>query len=149
MSHKAIRDTLLNHLITNLPVGIDATDDVVYDGRSLDSQLGKDKFIAVYYAPVDAPRTAKNIESSKQNEGFLQVSCFSKRNDSTGSVQNFDNVLLSLVDDMQSIFDQVNQIAYNGQEVSITDVRANQMQNDESYIKQDVTIDFIAYTARN
>ena len=148
MSHKAIRDTLINHLISNLPVDIDAISDIVYDGQSLDGQLGKDKFLATYYAPVDAPRTAKDVQSAKQNDGFLQVSCYTKRNDTSGGVQNFDTVLLDLVDSIQAIFDQVNQITYNGQEVSITEVRANQLQYDDSYLKQDVTIDFIAYTAR-
>jgi hypothetical protein len=147
MSHKAIRDTILNHALTNLPAGI-TDQDIVFDGQSLDSQLGKSSFLAFYYAPVDAPRTAKNIESSKQNEGFFQISCYTARNDSAGGVTNYDNDLLALVDSIQSAFDQVNQITYNGQEVSITDVRANQMQYDDSYIKQDVTIDFIAYTAR-
>lgn len=146
MSHKAIRDTILNHALTNLPAGI-TDQDIVFDGQSLDSQLGKPSFLAFYYAPVDAPRTAKNIESSKQNDGFFQISCYAARN-SSGATTNYDNELLALVDSVQSAFDQVNQITYNGQEVSITDVRANQMQYDDSYIKQDVTIDFIAYTAR-
>jgi len=146
MSHRAIRDTILNHALLNLPTGITESD-IVFDGQSLDNQFSKDKFLAFYYAPVDAPRTAKNIESSKQNEGFFQVSCYARRNDS-GTNTNYDNELLDLVDSVQSAFDQVNEITYNGQEVSITDVRTNQMQYDESYIKQDVTIDFIAYTAR-
>lgn len=146
MSHKAVRNTILNHAIGNLPTGITEAD-IVFDGQSLDGQFGKEKFLAFYYSPVDAPRTAKNVESSKQNEGFFQVSCYARRNDS-GTNTNYDNELLDLVDSIQSTFDQVNEITYNGQEVSIIDVRANQMQYDESYIKQDVTIDFIAYTTR-
>jgi hypothetical protein len=148
MSHKAIRDTFLSYFLPRLPNGIDAENDVVYDGQSLNSQLSKKKFIAIYFSPVDAPRTGKSIANSKQNEGFFQVSCYESRNDEDNNRQQFDTTLLNMVDSVQSVFDAVNNIEYNGQEVSITNVRANQLQYDNGYIKQDVTIDFLAYTAR-
>ena len=137
MSFFNTKQALIQQLLT-----VVNSSDIAFENKKYDP-TGKEFWCATYFNSSTSETMGKTVDSGDQIFGFFQVSLFVPRN-----LPTFDNTIFQKVDLIKSAFKETTSISYNTQIVDILETTTNNSQVNESWLKRDLTINYMTFSAR-
>ena len=141
MSYLNTKQALISHLLSNLPVGV-AASDIAFENSAIDPS-SKDLWLAAYFIPALSEATGKTNASRYEQRGIFQISVYVPV-----AGDNFDNDQLVAIDELQEVFKYGTKLLYNTQEIEILNNTVNSAVNTEAWYKRDISIEYLTFTTR-
>ena len=141
MSYFNTKQALIAKLLSVPITGITASE-IAFENNNFDP-AGKPIWIACYFIPATTEILGKTATSRDEQRGIFQVSVFVAINN-----QNYDNSQLIAVDEILSGFQYNSTSVYNQQEVYILSSSVTSGDQNESWFKRDISINYLTFSNR-
>lgn len=138
MSYLDIKQALIQQLLT---AGI-ADTEIAFENKKFDP-ANKSFWLAAYFMPATTGILGKTSASGDEQRGVFQVSVFQELDD-----ENFDNLNLTKIDEVLSVFQFGTSTVYNGQQVDILSSTVNNGTENESWFKRDISVNYLTFSER-
>tara|TARA_R110000782_G_scaffold263381_3_gene356014 strand:+ start:4441 stop:4866 length:426 start_codon:yes stop_codon:yes gene_type:complete len=141
MSYYDTKQALITQLVGASITGITSAD-IAFENKDFDPS-GKSIWLSCYFIPATSEMMGKTPVSSNEDRGIFQVSVFVALNNN-----DYDNAQLQTVDSILSSFQYNSSTVYNSQKVSILDSTVNNGTENESWLKRDISINYLTFSTR-
>jgi len=138
LSYLDIKQALIQQLLT---AGI-ADTEIAFENKKFDP-ANKSFWLAAYFMPATTGILGKTSASGDEQRGVFQVSVFQELDD-----ENFDNLNLTKIDEVLSVFQFGTSTVYNGQQVDILSSTVNNGTENESWFKRDISVNYLTFSER-
>lgn len=141
MSRLDTKQAFITHLVANLPTGVTSAD-VAYENQSPSfNPEGKALWISTSFIEASSESTGQSPLNGNEQRGIFQIDInIPITND------NYDNLLLSTVDELSSTFKYGSTIVYNAQKVDILDSVTLAGFASESWYKRIISINYLTFS---
>ena len=141
MSYLDTRQALITQFLATSVTGLTA-DNVASDNAFFDP-ANKSLWVMLTVIPATSEAMGKTTLDKNEDRGILQVSIFV-------AVNTKDRSILSAtaVDEVRAGFQYNSNTVYNGQQVDILDITANQGRVTESWFQTDISINYLTFSNR-
>jgi hypothetical protein len=144
MSRLDTKQAFITHLLANLPSGITA-DDVAFENQNPSfNPEGKNLWLDTHYQEASNDPTGKTSASSDEQRGFFQIDVNTPLSNS-----NYDNELLSTIDELASTFSYGTTIVYNTQSVDLLENTSPNSAENGAWYRRFITINYLTFSPRN
>ena len=141
MSYLDTRQALITQFLATSVTGLTA-DNVASDNAFFDP-ANKSLWVMLTVIPATSEAMGKTTLDKNEDRGILQVSIFV-------AVNTKDRSILSAtaVDEVRAGFQYNSSTVYNGQQVDILNITANQGRVKESWFQTDISINYLTFSNR-
>ena len=141
MSRLDTKQALIDRLLANLPTGITSTDVAKENQNPAFNPDGKELWLDTHYQEASSESTGQSNQNGNEQRGFFQI-------DVNVPLIDFfdDNKLLSIIDELSSIFSYGSTIVYNTQKVDILDSASPNGFENGAWYTRIISINYLTFS---
>ena len=143
MSRLDTKQAFITHLLANLPTGVTSADIAFENQSPAFNPDGKALWLDTHYQEASSEPMGKTSASSNEQRGFFQIDVNIPITNS-----NYDNLLLSTIDELSSAFSYGTTIVYNTQNVDLLDSTTPNSSENGAWYRRFITINYLTFSTR-
>ena len=141
MSRLDTKQAFITHLAANLPTGV-TSGDVAYENQLPQfNPAGKSLWLSTSFIEASSESTGQSPLNGNEQRGFFQIDIYVPV-----ASKDYDNKLLTIVDELSSAFKYGSTIVYNAQKVDILDSASPTSFTSESWYKRIISINYLTFS---